>query len=73
MELIILLVVIVLFFGSKRIPSLARSLGSGIKEFRKGASGLYEELEQGDEECPVGEEADSEADEANALTAGPGT
>ena len=36
-ELIIALVVILLLFGAKRIPELARSLGKGRREFRKGA------------------------------------
>jgi sec-independent protein translocase protein TatA len=37
-ELIILLIITLLFFGAKRIPELARSLGKGAREFRKGAS-----------------------------------
>jgi sec-independent protein translocase protein TatA len=37
-ELIILLTVILLFFGAKRIPELARSLGRGKREFHKGVS-----------------------------------
>ena len=37
-ELIILLTIILLFFGAKRIPELARSLGRGKREFHKGAS-----------------------------------
>ena len=37
-ELIILLSIILLFFGAKRIPRLARSLGRGKREFHKGAS-----------------------------------
>ncbi len=45
-ELIILLCIILLFFGAKGVPSLAGSLGGGISEFRKGASGQYEEVEQ---------------------------
>ncbi len=36
MELIILLTVVLLFFGAKRIPELARSLGKGTREFREG-------------------------------------
>jgi sec-independent protein translocase protein TatA len=37
-ELIILLTIILLFFGATRIPELARSLGRGKREFHKGAS-----------------------------------
>src|SRR3712207_4449254 len=36
MELIIVLVVILLLFGAKRIPDLARGLGSGVREFKAG-------------------------------------
>jgi len=35
-ELIIALVVILLLFGAKRIPELARGLGSGVREFKAG-------------------------------------
>lgn len=34
-EWIIILVIVLLLFGSKRLPELARSLGAGIREFRK--------------------------------------
>ena len=51
-ELIILLSIILLFFGASRIPSLARSLGRGAREFRKGASGQYEEVEQKEKRLP---------------------
>jgi sec-independent protein translocase protein TatA len=37
-ELIIVLAIILLLFGAKRIPELARSLGRGKREFHKGAS-----------------------------------
>ena len=37
-ELLILLAIVLLFFGAKRIPDLARSLGKGTREFRKGIS-----------------------------------
>lgn len=35
-ELIIVLVVVVLLFGARKLPELARSLGASAKEFRKG-------------------------------------
>lgn len=41
-ELLILLVVILLLFGARKLPDLARSLGSSAREFRKG---LQEGLE----------------------------
>ncbi|MFN3485238.1 MAG: twin-arginine translocase TatA/TatE family subunit [Planctomycetota bacterium] len=36
MELVIVVLVIVLLFGSSKIPQLMRSLGSGLTEFKKG-------------------------------------
>ena len=57
-ELIILLTIILLLFGAKRIPELARGLGSGVREFKRGTSGQgeKEELkdEKKDEELPAG-------------------
>ncbi len=35
-ELIIILLVVVLLFGAKKLPDLARSLGKSINEFKKG-------------------------------------
>lgn len=37
-ELIIVLVVVLLLFGSTRLPKLARSMGEASKEFRKGVA-----------------------------------
>ncbi len=34
-ELIIILVIVLVIFGPKRLPALARSLGGGIKEFKE--------------------------------------
>ena len=36
MEIILILAVIVLLFGAKKLPGLARGLGQSIKEFKKG-------------------------------------
>jgi len=44
MELIIIVGVIVLLFGSSKIPQLMRGVGSGINEFKKG-------LKEGDAEA----------------------
>ncbi len=37
-EMLLVLATVLLLFGAKRIPDLARSLGSGVRECRKGAS-----------------------------------
>lgn len=42
-ELILILLVVVLLFGAKKIPEMMRGLGSGIKEFKKAASVDQEE------------------------------
>ena len=34
-ELIVILVIVVLLFGAKKIPELAKGLGKGIKEFKE--------------------------------------
>ena len=44
-EIMIILVVALLVFGPKKLPDLGKSLGNGIREFRKGTQGLKDELE----------------------------
>ena len=44
-EIILIIAVVVLLFGGKKIPELMKGLGSGIKEFKKAA--------KGEEEAPV--------------------
>jgi sec-independent protein translocase protein TatA len=38
-ELLILLVVVLLFFGPKRLPEMGRSLGRGMREFKDSVTG----------------------------------
>lgn len=45
-ELIIALVIILLLFGAKRVPELAKGLGTGVREFRKGTRGEEEVQEK---------------------------
>jgi sec-independent protein translocase protein TatA len=63
-ELIIGLVVILLLFGAKRVPELARGLGSGVREFKKGTQEgeVEKEKEEGKEEEQL--EASKSEDEA---------
>lgn len=50
MEVLIILLVILLFFGAKRIPELARGIGQGINEFRKASDEIKKEIEEGEKE-----------------------
>lgn len=44
LELILILAVVLLLFGARKLPDLARSLGASAKEFRKGIeSGVDDE------------------------------
>lgn len=43
-ETVLILFVVLLFFGPKRLPEAASSLGKGIREFKKSMSGIGEEL-----------------------------
>ena len=42
-ELLIVLVIVVLLFGAKKIPDLAKGMGQGIKEFKKSMKDDVEE------------------------------
>jgi sec-independent protein translocase protein TatA len=42
-ELVLILVIVVLIFGTSRIPELGRGLGEGIRNVRKGMKGDDEE------------------------------
>lgn len=44
-ELIIIFLLIIVLFGAKRLPELARSLGSSIKEFKHATQGLKDEFD----------------------------
>ncbi|MFN1833771.1 twin-arginine translocase TatA/TatE family subunit [Balneola sp. MJW-20] len=44
-EILIVAVIILLLFGAKRIPELARGLGQGIKEFKDASNDIKKEIE----------------------------
>ncbi len=46
-EWLIVFLVILLLFGAKRIPDLARGLGQGMQEFRKASDEVKKEIERG--------------------------
>ncbi|MCZ2276750.1 MAG: twin-arginine translocase TatA/TatE family subunit [Bacteroidia bacterium] len=42
-EIFLIILVVLLIFGGKKIPELARGLGKGIREFKNASSGVDEE------------------------------
>jgi sec-independent protein translocase protein TatA len=44
-EIILILFILLLLFGAKRLPELGQSLGKGIREFKRGVSEIKEDLE----------------------------
>ncbi len=44
-EMAVIVLVIILFFGSKSIPTLARGLGKGLREFKDATQGIQREIE----------------------------
>jgi sec-independent protein translocase protein TatA len=64
-ELIIVLVIVLVIFGPKRLPGLGRSLGSGMKEFRDSVTGKSDrDLDDDDDDRKQANAALGRADDA---------
>ncbi len=59
-ELFLIFLVFMLFFGAKRLPDLAGSLGKSIREFKKGMQETQEEPQKGVEQPSTNGAARSE-------------
>lgn len=44
-EIILIVLVVLLFFGAKRIPDLMKSLGKGVKSFKAGLNDIEKEIQ----------------------------
>ena len=51
-EIVLILAVVLVLFGAKKMPELARGLGSGIKEFKKATRDVTDELQSAMDEPP---------------------
>jgi len=51
-EIVGILVVVLILFGAKKLPELAKGLGQGIKEFKKATKDVQEDLHRAIEEHP---------------------
>ena len=53
-EILVILFVIILVFGGKKLPELARGLGLGLKEFKKATKDIKDEVENATKEVEDG-------------------
>ena len=44
-EMLVIMVVVLLLFGSKRLPELARGIGKSVREFKKAAEDVRKEID----------------------------
>lgn len=49
-EIILIILVILLLFGAKKIPELAQGLGKGMKEFKKAVKDVEDEIKKTDDD-----------------------
>lgn len=52
-EIFIILLVVLLFFGAKRIPELAKGLGKGMREFKDAVGGIENEVRNAASDNPA--------------------
>ncbi len=51
-EILIILVIVLVLFGGRKIPELMRGLGKGVKEYKNAVNGVEDEVRQATEEKP---------------------
>ena len=51
-EIVLILAVVLLLFGAKKLPELAKGLGTGIKEFKKATREVTDEIQNAGTETP---------------------
>jgi sec-independent protein translocase protein TatA len=52
-EIILILALVLILFGAKKLPELAKGLGSGIKEFKKATREVTDEVHNSMDETPA--------------------
>lgn len=58
-EMIVIFLIILLLFGAKKIPELARGIGKGMGEFKKAKTDFEDEIKRGEEQGTDDWDADS--------------
>ena len=57
-EMVVIALVILLMFGAKKLPELARGLGQGIREFKGAVDGVKDELKDAEQSIEKNDEPD---------------
>ena len=60
-EIVLILAVVLLLFGAKKLPELAKGLGTGIKEFKKATREVTDEIQNAGTETPKNPPANTTA------------
>jgi len=68
MEVVLILVAILVFFGSKKIPEFARGLGQGIKEFKKASREVTDEIQNTTTDTPLKPAANGQSQPAPTVS-----
>ncbi len=74
-ELLIILLVVLLIFGPRRLPDMAKGLGQSVREFRRGLKDMKEDFESevNTDDKPRAQKKGAEAAEAAAAAPAPAT
>lgn len=67
-EIVLILVVVLLVFGAKRIPEIAQSLGKGITEFKRGVKDVQTEIENNVNTAPPPEQQPTQTTQTTSGT-----
>ncbi|MGB0152952.1 MAG: twin-arginine translocase TatA/TatE family subunit [Verrucomicrobiales bacterium] len=64
-EMIVIFLIVLLLFGAKKIPELARGVGKGMGEFKKAKTEFEREIKEGEEEGKKEWEKSEDASESH--------
>jgi len=73
-ELLMVLVIVLVLFGAKRVPEIGASIGKGIREFKRNISDVDKHLREPESDHRIGERAPVDrlpADRAGVATGAP--
>jgi sec-independent protein translocase protein TatA len=60
-ELMVIILFVLMFFGSKKVPELARGLGKGMREVKDAMNGIQQDIQSGVSDVTSGFEEEKKA------------